>query len=184
MVILASCGKATDKTEIPEVQEEEIVSKYVDTADPESFIVKETGVPEHEADVIYGQEIEQEVDVDESELTTMIVTGENVNVRTSPSTDSEVYTKLARRTEVQVIEKGAEWAKVYMDGKIFYVASQFVREPSDKVAGFTVCIDAGHQATERIAIEYLRGRMEKFSSLHGLGLELILAQESLILKHV
>lgn len=45
-------------------------------------------------------------------------------------------------------------------------------------------IDAGHQATERIAIEYLRGRMEKYSSLHGLGLELILAQESLILKHV
>ena len=146
MLVLASCGQEDKKEDVPEIQEE-TVSKYVDTADPESFVVQETGKQDDEnAEVTYGQEIEQDVDVDESELTTMIITGENVNVRTGPSTDSESYTRLARRTEVQVIDKGAEWAQIYMDGKIFYVASQFVREPSDKVAGFTVCIDAGHQA--------------------------------------
>jgi len=45
-------------------------------------------------------------------------------------------------------------------------------------------IDAGHQATERIAIEYLRARMEQYSTLNNLGLEFLLAKESLILKHV
>lgn len=45
-------------------------------------------------------------------------------------------------------------------------------------------IDAGHQATERLAIEYLRARMENYCSMHGLDLEFIQAIESLILKHV
>ena len=144
LLLSVGCGK---KTEAPKVEEAEevLTSEYVDTADPESFAVEKTGTKD-EPEEEYGQEIEQDVDVDESALITMIVTGENVNVRKSPSTDSEVYTKLARRTEVQVIDKGADWAQVYMDGKIYYIASQFVREPSDKVAGFTVCIDAGHQA--------------------------------------
>ena len=145
MMVVAMCACGKESAKEPEVQEE-ITSEYVDTADPESFVVEQTGIKDENDEVVTGQEIENEIDVDESALVTMIVTGDNVNVRTSPSTDSEVYTKLARRTEVDVIEKGAEWATVYIDGKVLYIASQFVREPSDKVAGFTVCIDAGHQA--------------------------------------
>ncbi|MDO4178803.1 MAG: Nif3-like dinuclear metal center hexameric protein [Phascolarctobacterium sp.] len=45
-------------------------------------------------------------------------------------------------------------------------------------------VDAGHQATERIAIEYLRARLEIYASMHGLDLEFTQANESLVLQHV
>lgn len=45
-------------------------------------------------------------------------------------------------------------------------------------------IDAGHQASERIAMEYLRSRMEKYCEVHTLDVDFALAKETLILKHV
>lgn len=45
-------------------------------------------------------------------------------------------------------------------------------------------IDAGHQASERIAMEYLRARMEKYCEVHSLDVDFALAKETLILKHV
>ena len=45
-------------------------------------------------------------------------------------------------------------------------------------------VDAGHQATERIAIESLRARMEKYCKQNSLDVEFVVAKETLILKHV
>ena len=45
-------------------------------------------------------------------------------------------------------------------------------------------IDAGHQATERIAIENLRTRLEDYFAKENKGVKLYVAKESLILKRV
>ena len=72
-------------------------------------------------------------------------TTDKLRVRTEPSTDSEIYTILERRTEVGVVSDDGEWATILLDGGIYYVASQYLREKSDSANGYLVVIDAGHQ---------------------------------------
>ncbi len=72
-------------------------------------------------------------------------TTDKLRVRTAPSTDAEIYKVLERRTEVGVVSEDGEWATILMDGGIYYVASQYLREKSDSANGYLVVIDAGHQ---------------------------------------
>ncbi len=69
-----------------------------------------------------------------------------VNVRTAPSTNAEIYKVLQRRDEVGVISVDAEWSKVLMDGGVYYIASQYLKEKRNDTNGYLIVIDAGHQA--------------------------------------
>ena len=60
-----------------------------------------------------------------------IVTAENVNVRMSPSTDAEVYTKLSSGTEVELLSNDGEWSKIIIDGTECYIHSEFIKSESD-----------------------------------------------------
>lgn len=78
----------------------------------------------------------------------VVYTTDKVNVRTEPSTDSEVYQILDRRTEVDRVSDDGEWSKVILDGKDYYISSQFLKVKSNdktETAGHLVVIDPGHQ---------------------------------------
>ncbi len=75
-----------------------------------------------------------------------VVTTASVNVRTAPSTESEVYQTAARRKEFVRTADDGTWSAVELDGKEYYVASEYLMLKSEmKDNGYLVVIDAGHQ---------------------------------------
>lgn len=75
-----------------------------------------------------------------------VVTTSSVNVRTAPSTDSDVYQTAARRAEFVRTADDGTWSAVELDGKEYYVASEYLMLKSEmKDNGYLVVIDAGHQ---------------------------------------
>lgn len=69
----------------------------------------------------------------------------NVRVRVADSMESEIYTTLNRRDEVERIDDDGEWSRILLDGGIYYVASQYLKLKVEGENGFVVVIDAGHQ---------------------------------------
>lgn len=75
-----------------------------------------------------------------------VVTTSSVNIRTAPSTDSEVYQTAVRRTELLRTADDGTWSAVEIDGKEYYVASEYLKLKSEMTDnGYLVVIDAGHQ---------------------------------------
>lgn len=74
-----------------------------------------------------------------------LYTTSRVNVRREPSTDSEIYDTYASHETVQGIENLGEWWSVQIDGSIYYIASDYLKERVEGENGFLVVIDAGHQ---------------------------------------
>lgn len=80
------------------------------------------------------------------EPTEVLYASDTVNVRTGESTDADVYTKLHRGDEVQVIDHSGEWASILMDDNVYYVSSQYLVTEDELTTGKLIVIDAGHQA--------------------------------------
>ncbi len=75
-----------------------------------------------------------------------VVTTSSVNIRTAPSTDSQVYQTVARRTELTRTADDGTWSAVEIDGKEYYVSSEYLKLKSEMTDnGYLVVIDAGHQ---------------------------------------
>lgn len=68
-----------------------------------------------------------------------------VNVRTQPSTEAEKYTTLPSHTEVKKVAEEGDWTIIYLEGRGYYVASEYLREKVEGQNGYLVVIDAGHQ---------------------------------------
>lgn len=77
----------------------------------------------------------------------LFYTTTKVNVRTAPSTEAEKYTVLSGHTEVRKVAEEDEWSIIYLDGRGYYVASEYLREKAEGQNGYLVVIDAGHQQT-------------------------------------
>lgn len=76
-----------------------------------------------------------------------VVTTSSVNVRTAPSTDSEVYQTVSRRSEFTRTADDGTWSAVQIEGKEYYIASEYLQLKSEmKDNGYLIVIDAGHQA--------------------------------------
>lgn len=76
-----------------------------------------------------------------------VVTTSSVNVRKAPSTDSEVFKTVSRRTEFVRTANDGTWSAVEIDGVEYYVASDYLKLKSEMTDnGYLVVIDAGHQA--------------------------------------
>lgn len=80
------------------------------------------------------------------EPTEVLYASDTINVRTGESTDADVYTKLHRGDEVQVIDHSREWASILMDDNVYYVSSQYLVTEDELTTGKLIVIDAGHQA--------------------------------------
>ena len=68
-----------------------------------------------------------------------------VNVRTGPSTDHDIHTKLPAHSDVEVLGEENGWYQICMDDGDYYVSSQYVRLKTTQANGYVVVIDAGHQ---------------------------------------
>ncbi len=76
-----------------------------------------------------------------------VVTTSSVNVRKAPSTDSEVYKTVPRRSSFTRTADDGTWSAVLVDGEEYYIASEYLMLASEVTDnGFLVVIDAGHQA--------------------------------------
>lgn len=101
---------------------------------------------EHEdADNTEEEEDTQQEDIQEYETTTYYATT-RVNVRTQPNTNCEIYTVLNRRDPVERIDEENGWARVLIDGGIYYVSAKYLVTEEELPSGYLVVIDAGHQA--------------------------------------
>ena len=71
---------------------------------------------------------------------TVYVTGDDVNVRASSDTQSEVVANVSRGTSMKRIGYNDEWSKVIYEDKECYISSQFVslEEPETQAAGTAV----------------------------------------------
>lgn len=106
----------------------------------------ESGKPE--SDRTEAEEEENQESVYSEEETETVYAVSRVNVRTAPTTESEVYTVLGVRQTAERIADDGEWSKVLMDGRIYYVASEYLKvkpEGNGSANGYLVVIDAGHQ---------------------------------------
>ncbi len=76
-----------------------------------------------------------------------VVTTTSVNVRKYPSTDSEVYETVPRRSNFTRTADDGTWSAVQIGDKEYYIASEFLMLASEVTDnGYLVVIDAGHQA--------------------------------------
>ncbi len=75
-----------------------------------------------------------------------VVTTASVNVRTAPSTDSDVYQTVGRRSEFTRTANDGKWSAVEIEGKEYYISSDYLQLKSEMADnGSLVVIDAGHQ---------------------------------------
>lgn len=68
-----------------------------------------------------------------------------VNVRTGPSTDHEIHTKLSAHADVSVLGEENGWYQIRMEDGDYYVSSRYVRLKATASNGHVIVIDAGHQ---------------------------------------
>lgn len=123
---------------------------------------------------------QQQETVDEDGFTVcsdMVKTLDYVNIRTSPSTDGEVYQQAANDVEFDRVGYNDEWSKISLDGGVYYIFSELLEpvgettETSEETSsedssegsseetsteqgtstntgeGRIIVIDAGHQQT-------------------------------------
>jgi len=72
-------------------------------------------------------------------------TTSKVNVRTEPSTESEIFCVMNSHDIVKVADFGEEWSSVVVEDGLYYIASEYLREKVEGKNGYLVVIDAGHQ---------------------------------------
>ena len=141
MLVLGGCG-SSKKSEVDDgkTTSETQVEKETDTVDDGD-----------ETEVIEEEEEEEAVDVSTLE-TTVVYTTTAVNVRKEASTESEVITKLARKSEVNKVDEDGEWTRVVIDDGIGYIFSEYLVDELPVTTG-TIVIDAGHQASANLEKE-------------------------------
>lgn len=141
MLVLGGCG-SSKKSEVDDGKTtlETQVEKETDTVDDGD-----------ETEVIEEEEEEEAVDVSTLE-TTVVYTTTAVNVRKEASTESEVITKLARKSEVNKVDEEGEWTRIVIDDGIGYIFSEYLVDELPVTTG-TIVIDAGHQASANLEKE-------------------------------
>ena len=131
-------ASADEKDEADEVSADEEDESGETSAAQEGTETGETSADQETA-------AEEGADTAQEPEGTAMYTTTSVNVRTEPSTEAEIYTLLEGHTEVQKIGDEGEWSQIRLDGNIYYISSQYLREKIEGQNGFLVAIDAGHQ---------------------------------------
>ncbi len=77
-----------------------------------------------------------------------VYTTANVNVRLAPSTEAEILHKASRGTVYEKNGEGNGWSRISIDGKNYYIKSDYLREKKapGEGGGHLIAIDAGHQS--------------------------------------
>ena len=77
-----------------------------------------------------------------------VYTTANVNVRLAPSTEGEILQKASRGTVYEKDGEGDGWSRISIEGKSYYIKSDYLREKKapGEGGGHLIAIDAGHQS--------------------------------------
>ena len=77
-----------------------------------------------------------------------VYTTANVNVRLAPSTEGEILQKATRGTVYEKDGEGDGWSRISIEGKSYYIKSDYLREKKapGEGGGHLIAIDAGHQS--------------------------------------
>jgi N-acetylmuramoyl-L-alanine amidase len=152
VLCISACGKEAESTpvlssEIEQAAEVEQTAESVQAM--ESAASKEEMADEEISDTQTEPETSEE----------RVVTNDRVNVRTAASTEADIYTVLEKGTYLQRSADSGEWSVVQLDGKEYYIASQYLTEvdmqaeTSEETAdenmnngSYLIVIDAGHQS--------------------------------------
>lgn len=157
-LILTGCGRDASQPQNPESTETDMQtdttpaeaedavshSQTTDGSDTDTSGSESMGGDAAASDENHEESPGQDIAIDESELETVRTTS-RVRVRQSPSTDSEILTTLEYGTEVFRMSDDGEWSQVYIDGRLCYIASDYLRVKSAGANGYLIVIDAGHQ---------------------------------------
>ena len=77
---------------------------------------------------------EEEADKQETVIKTQYIGKETVNLRTEPSTSSEIITSYALNTEVEVYAEENGWSKVKISGKEGYISSSLLSDTKQETS--------------------------------------------------
>lgn len=69
-----------------------------------------------------------------------------LNIRKGPSKEADVYQLVQGHTKLLRIADDGEWSRIYLDGAVYYAASEFLKVKAEGSNGYVVVIDAGHQS--------------------------------------
>ena len=91
------------------------------------------------------QEVQENVSYAEEDLEEVYTTA-TVNIRKGPSKEADVYQLVQGHTSLFRIADDGEWSRVYLDGAVYYIASEFLKVRAEGSNGYVIVIDAGHQS--------------------------------------
>lgn len=75
-----------------------------------------------------------------------VYTTSTLNIRKGPSKEADVYQLVSGHTQLFRIADDGEWSRIYLDGGVYYAASEFLKVKAEGSNGYVVVIDAGHQS--------------------------------------
>lgn len=143
ITMLFGCGDVEEIMDTPFDQIEQ-VEESIESEAPTN---QESKLEIEEIEVV---EQTAEIEMDEEKITRhepiVLFTSDMVKVRVEPNLESEVFTLLDRRTPVDVVGENEEWSMVELEGQYYYIFSQYLVSEDVFPSGYTVVIDAGHQA--------------------------------------
>lgn len=148
--LAAGCSKDTTdagndnmKTEVSEetVKTEEVTEEIIEETSEEPV---QENKEEEEVNAEPVKEAEEPVITEiPSE---MLYTTANVNVRISPTIDAVIFKTLSRRSQVEKVGYYEDWSAIVIDGKTYFVSSEYLTKEEPQNTGKVVALDAGHQA--------------------------------------
>lgn len=133
-----TAAEETAESQEQETEETDETSQTAEETTEKSETVEETTETEEAG-------TPQQETADPSAITVFKYATTSVRVRTAPSLEAEIFKVLQRRDEVGVISDDGQWSKVLIDGYVYYVASEYLKEKTEGSKDFLVVIDAGHQ---------------------------------------
>lgn len=148
---ITACGKNSSKEEVVVVATETDLAADREIADIQGSVqqsdVEDVGSEtEGSENDLQGDWHTETGQADEPVELVELYTTARVNVRREPSADSEIYDTYDAHETVQGIENLGEWWSVQIDGGIYYIVSDYLKEKIDGENGFLIVIDAGHQS--------------------------------------
>ena len=138
----AGCADNVEPVNTPEETVENAPQEENEGQEPPS---QDTDSPEEPEAPEEDSEETEEPELTVPEETLPMYTTASVNVRTAPALDAEVYCTLEPRTVVEKIGEGDGWSSIWLDGSVYYIFSEYLREKVEGKNGYLIVIDAGHQ---------------------------------------
>lgn len=139
-----SDGEDLKITEDAETEKTELAGSDIEDTVTVSPTVNDNAGSDGEG-IANSTEIQETVTYSEEDLEEVYTTS-TLNIRKGPSKEADVYQLVSGHTQLFRIADDGEWSRIYLDGGVYYAASEFLKVKAEGSNGYVVVIDAGHQS--------------------------------------